>query len=139
MADTTIRLLASGAAVADSDLFITRQGADTVDKSVTGSQLKAYMGSGVTKGTAVIDFGAFPGANEATVAVTGQGTIGTGNVATASIRRATTADHSVNDHDYAALLLSLACAVPTAATGFDIVARCAEKMQGTFNINWQWA
>jgi len=45
MPDTTIRLLASGGSVADSDLFITRQGADTVDKSITAALIKAYMSS----------------------------------------------------------------------------------------------
>lgn len=43
MPDTTIRLLAPGNAIQDGDLFISRQGADTVDKAVSGSQLKAYL------------------------------------------------------------------------------------------------
>lgn len=42
----TMRDLTSGAAISDADLFVTRQGADTSDTSVTGTQLKAYIGSG---------------------------------------------------------------------------------------------
>jgi hypothetical protein len=40
--DTTIRLLTAGSAVSDGDLFVSRQGADTVDKSVTALQIKNY-------------------------------------------------------------------------------------------------
>lgn len=42
MVDTTLRTLTPGTAVSDGDLFISRQGADTEDKSVTGTQLKTY-------------------------------------------------------------------------------------------------
>lgn len=45
MPDTTIRDLASGAAIQDGDLFISRQGADTSDVSVTALQIKAYAGA----------------------------------------------------------------------------------------------
>lgn len=40
----TIRDLTNGAAVQDGDLLVSRQAADTVDKKVTGAQLKTYMG-----------------------------------------------------------------------------------------------
>jgi len=45
MPNTTIRDLSPGAAIQDGDLFISRQGADTIDVSVTGLQLKEYSGS----------------------------------------------------------------------------------------------
>lgn len=48
MPDTTIRDLAAGSAIADGDLFISRQGADTTDKSVTALQLKTYAGGGAS-------------------------------------------------------------------------------------------
>lgn len=50
MADTTLPLLGAGGAVAAGDLFISRQGADTVDKRVTGTQLKTFMAQ-TTSGT----------------------------------------------------------------------------------------
>src|ERR1039458_3599301 len=43
MTNVTLRTLGVGAAPADGDLFLTRQGADTVDKSVTGLQLKTFI------------------------------------------------------------------------------------------------
>lgn len=45
MPDTTIRDLSAGAAVQDGDLFISRQGTDTSDVSVTGLQIKTYVGA----------------------------------------------------------------------------------------------
>lgn len=50
MPNTTIRDLSLGIAISNGDLFISRQGADVVDKSVTGTQLKAYV---ATEGYAV--------------------------------------------------------------------------------------
>lgn len=39
----TARTLGAGIAIANGDLFLTRQGSDTVDTSVTGTQLKNYI------------------------------------------------------------------------------------------------
>lgn len=90
-------------------------------------------------GTVTIDFGAFPGSNTAVVSVVGQGSIAATSSAEAFLMAETTSDHTVNDHKYAALLVQLICSVPVAATGFDIIALCAEKMQGTFKLRWVWA
>lgn len=55
MANTTLPLLTAGAAVQSGDLFISRQGADTVDKKVTAAQLATFLGgpsfSAITSGT----------------------------------------------------------------------------------------
>jgi hypothetical protein len=96
------------------------------------------MASG--QGTVVLDFGSFPGSNEASVAVTGLATIGASAKAEAFIMADdTTSDHTAADHRYAAVLVGLSCGTPVAATGFTIHARCLEKMQGTFNIRYVWA
>jgi len=96
------------------------------------------MASG--QGTATLDFGAFPGSNEASIAVTGLATIGASAKAEAFIMADdTTSDHTAADHRYAAVLVGLSCGTPVAATGFTIHARCLEKMQGTFNIRYVWA
>lgn len=55
MTDTTLPLLSSGSAISDGDLFITRQGVDTSDKKVTGTQLKTYMGGTFVPYTGAID------------------------------------------------------------------------------------
>ena len=56
------------------------------------------VGSTVVSGTATLDFGAFPGASDASVAVIGQGTIVAGSIVQAWIRPIATADHSIGEH-----------------------------------------
>ena len=91
-------------------------------------------------GTAVIDFGAFPGSNEATVVVTGQSGISSGSKVEAYFMADdTTGDHTAKDHRYADLLIGLTCGGIVGGTGFSIYALCTEKMQGTFQVRWVWA
>lgn len=47
MADKQITELTAGSSLSDADVFLTRQGSDTEDKKVTGSQIKAYAQNGV--------------------------------------------------------------------------------------------
>lgn len=95
------------------------------------------MASGT--GTATINFGAHPGANEASVVVTGIATIGAGAKAEAFFMRSTSADHTVNDHSWAALFTGLSCGDVVAGTGFTIYARSSEKLAGQFTLNFVWA
>lgn len=91
-------------------------------------------------GTAEIDFGAHPGANEASVAVTGQGTIsGTSKVEAFIMGDDTTTDHTAQDHRYVELWLSLTCGTPSAGTGFTIYGRSDQKLHGKFAVRWVWA
>lgn len=90
-------------------------------------------------GTAIVDFGAFPGSNEASVAVTGQTTISATSKAEAYIMSDTTSDHTANDHAYVNILAGFICDTPVAATGFNIIARSAEQLQGTFQLRWVWS
>jgi len=101
----------------------------------------AAAGGGASgTGTATIDFGAFPGANEASIAVTGQASItGTSVVQLEVNGDDTTADHTAGDHKYFPLLVSFSHSTPSAGVGFTIYARCLDKMQGTFKIRWKWA
>lgn len=92
------------------------------------------------QGTAVIDFGAYPGGNEASIAVTGQATIGaTSKCEAFFMADDTSGSHTASDHRYAAALVALTCGTPTASTGFTIYGRCLEKMQGSFQVRWVWA
>jgi hypothetical protein len=91
------------------------------------------------KGTAIIDFGAFPGSNEASVAVTGQSAISSDSNTDAWIVASATSDHTASDAAYAAALIGISTSDLVAGTGFTIQARCAEEMQGTFNLQWAWA
>jgi hypothetical protein len=92
------------------------------------------------QGTATINFGAHPGSNEASVAVTGQTDIGTGSKAEAFVMGDdTSGTHTASDHRYFAALVGLTCGTPAAATGFTIHARSTEKLTGTFSVRWVWA
>ena len=95
------------------------------------------MASG--QGTATIDFGAFPGANEAQVTVGDAGVSATSKAEAYFMADDTTSDHTASDHRYAAMLVALTCGTPTAGVGFNIYARCADKMQGTFEVRYVWA
>ena len=88
-------------------------------------------------GTATIDFGAFPGSNEASVTFADTG-VGAGSSVEAFIMAAdTTSDHTAADHRYAGELFSLT-ALPTAGVGGTIYARSVHKLQGAFAVRWVW-
>lgn len=92
------------------------------------------------QGTATLDFGAFPGANEASIAVTGQGAISATSKAEAYVMGDdTSGTHTASDHRYFAADVGLTCGTPTAATGFTIYATCRQKLQGTYQVRWVWA
>lgn len=92
------------------------------------------------QGSASIDFGAWPGSNEAQVAVTGQASISATSKAEAYIMADdTTGDHTASDHRYVAALLGLTCGTPTAADGFVIYARSTQKLTGAFALRFVWA
>lgn len=90
-------------------------------------------------GTATINFGAYPGSNEASVAVTGQTAILATSKADAFVMADdTSSDHTAADHRYFEVFASLSCGTPTAGTGFTIYARSAEKLTGQWTLRWVW-
>lgn len=89
-------------------------------------------------GTAEIDFGVYPGGNEAQVVITGQTTIPADANIIVSMRAVATTDHTAGDHAYAAMLIGLAAGAANAGVGFTIYARSQESLVGKFNINWTW-
>lgn len=91
-------------------------------------------------GTATIDFGAYPGSSEASVAVTGQTSILATSKAEAYIMGDdTSSSHTASDHRYVTTLMGLSCGTPTAGTGFTIYGRALDKLQGTWTVRWVWA
>jgi hypothetical protein len=95
------------------------------------------------QGTATLDFGSFPGSNEASVVVTGQ----TGILATSKAEAYIMADdfttgtgaHTANDHRHIAAILGLTCGTPDAiADTFPIYGRCSEKLQGKYAVRFVW-
>ena len=73
---------------------------------------------GATTGTATLDFGTFPGASDASVAVTGQAGILAGSIVQAWIRPVATADHTADEHMVETLKV-FACEI-VAGVGFTI-------------------
>lgn len=94
------------------------------------------MASGV--GDAVIDFGAWPGSNEASVTVTGQTGITASTPVEAWMMAEASGTHTLQDATYAARFISLTVGVP-AGEAFTIYARSEHKMQGQFAVRYVWA
>jgi hypothetical protein len=91
-------------------------------------------------GTAEIDFGAEPGAHEASVAVTGQASISGTSIPEAFIMGDdTTSNHTASDHRYVGNWLALTCSTPSAGTGFTIYGRSEHKLTGKFALHWVWS
>ena len=72
------------------------------------------------QGTSVINFGAFPGASDASVAVTGQSGILAGSLVEAWIYPVATSDHSADEHNVETIKITAGNVV--AGTGFTIYA-----------------
>lgn len=72
----------------------------------------------MASGIATLDFGAFPGASDASVAVTGQTNIVAGSLVEAWLRPVATADHSADEHMLETLKVFAHTIVP--GTGFTI-------------------
>jgi hypothetical protein len=88
---------------------------------------------------ATIDFGASPGANEASVAVTGLTGITAGSAVLLDICGSdSTADHSANDHKYLPAFAGFSASAPTAGVGFTIYGRSAQALTGTFLVRWAY-
>lgn len=94
----------------------------------------------VGQGNAVVDFGVYPGSNEASIAVTGLTTISATSKAEAYFMGDdTSTGHTAADHKYAPQFMSLTCGTPIAATGFTIHARSIHKIEGNFTVRFVWA
>ena len=79
-------------------------------------------GGSANVGTAVVDFGAFPGGTDASAAVTGQAGILAGSTVRAWLVPVDTADHSADEHLIAATQIDVIAGNIVAGTGFTIYA-----------------
>lgn len=88
-----------------------------------------------TQGTAVLDFGVAD--TYATVAVTGQAGITTGNLVEAWINPSATANNTADDHLTSEIIVQAGNIVN--GTGFTIYGHTLRGLaHGQFNINWVW-
>ena len=85
---------------------------------LTGPPGAAGGGGGGTTGTGTIDFGAFPGASDASLVITGQAAIVSGSIVQAWLRPAATADHTSDEHLVETIRIEVTDIV--AGTGFTI-------------------
>ena len=106
------------------------------------------------QGSALLDFGAFPGKSDASVAVTGQAAILSGSLVEAWIALVATADHSADEHLVEEM--TVRAGNISAGTGFTIygvnddmvsepdsarskVTTLREpRLYGLWNVNWVW-
>lgn len=96
------------------------------------------MASG--QGTVELDFGAFPGLNEASVAVTGQATISATSKAEAYMMGDdTSTDYTAADVRYLAAFVGLTCGTPSAGVGFTVYGRSTEYLQGKIPLRYVWS
>jgi hypothetical protein len=91
------------------------------------------------QGFVTIDFGAYPGSNEASIAFTDATISATSKAEAYVMADDTTADHTASDHRYFSALVALTCGTPVAATGGTIYGICLDKMQGTFKVRYVWS
>ena len=88
-------------------------------------------------GQVSLTFGAFPGAPDANVVVTGQAGILAGSLVEAWIFPAATADHSVDEHWAEAPIVIAGNVV--AGVGFTIYATPPNnRSYGAWNVGWVW-
>ena len=89
------------------------------------------------QGTASVNFGAFPGATDASVVVTGQAGITAGSLVEAWILPAATADHSADEHWVEPP--GVVAGAVVAGTGFTIyVTARNNRAYGLWNVAWVW-
>lgn len=88
-------------------------------------------------GIVTINFGAFPGSQEASVAFSDVTISGTSKVQAEVMSADSTADHTVNDHKYLPLLAEFT-GEPQAGVGGTIFARSMQKLIGTFKLRYIW-
>lgn len=88
-------------------------------------------------GTAEIDFGAWPGSNEAVVAVSATGVTPTTHVEAWVMADGSTADHTASDHRYFPVFAALT--VEPGTDTFNIHGRSTQKLQGAFEVHYVWA
>lgn len=93
----------------------------------------------VRSGQTTIDFGAFPGVTDVTVAVTGQDDIAAGATCEAFIVPTATVDHSADEH-----VVDSPCVYAgnvAAGVGFTIygITNTNQLVYGTWTVGWRWS
>lgn len=91
------------------------------------------------KGSAILDFGAFPGSNEASVSVTGETGILSNSNADAWQDAKATVDYTAKELRFLSTLISISPGTITAGVGFTIDAFSQYRIIGKISVQWAWA
>jgi hypothetical protein len=92
------------------------------------------------KGTATLDFGAAPGSQDASLAITGEATITGTSYVEVWMMDDNTADHSAYAHrTVLAHEISLVAGDVVNGTGFTIYATSNLTITGTVKVRWVWS
>lgn len=136
-----------------TEWHVRRQIGDTLtDHDNRIATLESVSGGGA--GTTTVNFGAFPGATDATTVITGQTGILATSVVQAFLIAKDSADHSADEHTVESLRVMAGNIV--AGTGFTIYATQVDsipaansradsptgnspRIHGTWNVGWRWS
>ena len=90
------------------------------------------------QGTVVLDFGVFPGSQEASVAFADVAVSAGSKVEAYVMASDSVGTHTANDHKYLGLFVEFT-GQPSAGVGGSIFGRSLQKMIGQFKIRYIWA
>ena len=128
-----------GKATLDASALTAPRTLTLPDTSGTLALTSQLGGGGGSSGVVTIDFGAFPGNQDASVSVTGQTTITATDLPRAYFKSdGAVGTHNANDHKYVQLFAVLSASTPTAGVGFTIHAKSQHQLQGQFQVQWAW-
>ena len=88
--------------------------------------------------TLTINFGAFPGANEASVVVPEPGIGAASYIEPFVMASDSTSDHNANNHKYLPMLAEFTGGDPVAGVQYTVYGRSPHKLQGTFQLRAAW-
>ena len=91
-------------------------------------------------GTTTVNFGTYPGSNQASAVITGQGAILTSSFIEAWLFPKATADHSEDEHIIEHMDVTVPFSTIVSGTGFTIQVYVPGnyRLYGLFTINWVW-
>lgn len=131
--DSAVRAQVEAELVAGANITITPSGSGS-DLQLTIAGTGGGSGTTITSGATVVDFGAFPGASDTSVTITGQTGILAGSKVKAYIIATATADHTADEHWLETIDVKAGSIV--AGTGFTIYAKNTNQLNEPVLEQW---
>ena len=106
---------------------------------ITSANSQVLTYTSIHTGTAILDFGAFPGSSIASVDIVGQSAIDTSSRVRLYISGdSVSADHTAPDHMFFQCFASTVAGNIIPNVGFTIYGTTLHQLQGQWVINWEW-